>query len=276
VHSLLAQLHATPDSARVHTSDVARFWAVVDRATTVDLIQSFQRDYLDAGSRGLKIFAPTQLGTAFDLAKQVYNERARYDSVRAFTLRAAEADSGIHAAFRKLDKLYPRAMFPDVYFLVGRFAIGGWQHDSAIMVATELYRSPKELVAIVAHEVVHTQQPPSSPNHTLLERSFMEGSADFVGELISGATINAPAHTYGRAHERELWNEFRRVMNAHDFGDWLYQPGKSGRPRDLGYFIGYRIAESYYRNANNKAAALSRIIAARNVRLILDGSRYAP
>jgi hypothetical protein len=276
MNSVLGQLHASPDSARIHTADIAHFWDVVDHATTLDLTQRFQRDYLDAGSRGLRIFAPAKLGTAFDLAKQLYNERPRYDSVRAATLRASEAESGIRVAFRKLDTLYPRALFPDVYFLVGRFALGGWQRDSAIMIATELYHSPSELVAVVAHEVVHTQQPVSSPDHTLLERSFMEGSADFIGELISGATINAPAQAYGRAHERELWNEFRRVMNAHDFGDWLYQPGKGGRPRDLGYFIGYRIAESYYRNAKNKSAALSQIVAARNVKRILDGSRYAP
>lgn len=274
--ALHAQLHASPDSARIHTADVARFWSVVDRATTLDLMQMLQRDYLDAGSGGLRLFASAKIGGALDLARQLYNERARYESVRAATLRAPEADAGIRAAYRKLGSLYPRAVFPDVYFLVGRFALGGWEKDGAIMIATELYRTPQELVTIVAHEIVHAQQAPSSSDHTLLERAFIEGSADFVGELISGATINAPAQAYGRAHERELWTEFQRGMNDRDFGDWLYQPGEHGRPRDLGYFIGYRIAESYYRNAKDKRAALGDIIVAKDIKRIVERSGYAP
>jgi uncharacterized protein YjaZ len=271
----VAQVHAQPDSARIVTADVARFWNVVDHATTLDLIQSFQRDYLDAGSLGLRIFAPTKLGNALDLATQVYNERVRYDSVRAATLRAGEAEPGIRAAYARLNALYDNARFPDVYFLVGRFIVGGWAADSAIIIATEQYHAPNELVASVAHELVHVQQPEPSSQQTLLERAFTEGTADFIGELISGATTNARAQAYGRAHERELWREFQRVMNGHEFAPWLYELPPNDRPRDLGYFIGYRIAEAYYKRAADKHAALRELIRARNVKEILERSGYA-
>jgi uncharacterized protein YjaZ len=65
-------------------------------------------------------------------------------------------------------------------------------------------------------------------------------------------------------------------MNGREFGDWLYQASERGRPRDLGYFIGYRIAESFYRTMANKNAAMSQIIAARNVKRILELSGYNP
>jgi uncharacterized protein YjaZ len=269
-----AQLHARPDSARIETSDVTRFWRVVDQATTLDLVQAFQRDYLDAGSRGLRIFAPTKLGNALDLATQVHNERARYDSVRAATRRAREAEPGIRAAYAKFDALYDDARFPDVYFVVGRFIVGGWAHDSAIVIATEQYHSPEELVASVAHELVHAQQQEPSTRQTLLDRAFTEGAADFIGELISGSNVNARALAYGRAHERELLGEFKRVMNGHEFGPWLYERPSGDRPRDLGYFIGYRIAEAYYKRAADKRAAVRELIRARDVKKIVEQSGY--
>jgi hypothetical protein len=42
----------------------------------------------------------------------------------------------------------------------------------------------------------------------------------------------------------------------------------------LGYFIGYRICEEYYRNSTNKEAALRRIIELKNPTEIYHKSKY--
>lgn len=110
----------------------------------------------------------------------------------------------------------------------------------------------------------------------MLVRSFREGSADFVGEMLAGGHINANAHKYGLSHERELWAEFKPRMHATSYSGWLYGDPLGERPTDLGYFIGYRIAESFYAAAADKPIALRRIIRADDVEAILSASGYAP
>src|SRR5258706_5686208 len=103
---------------------------------------------------------------------------------------------------------------------------------------------------IVAHELIHFQQSPQGIAPTLLDQALREGGADFIGELISGGTINRVQRAYGDAHEQDLWAEFRPAMNGKDVSRWLFQGDRSkDRPADLGYYIGFKICESYYHRA---------------------------
>jgi uncharacterized protein YjaZ len=94
--------------------------------------------------------------------------------------------------------------------------------------------------------------------------------------MISGGNINPAAQKYGRAHEHELWLEFAKAMDGELYGPWLYDRPATDRPRDLGYFIGYRIAESYYKRAADKSAALRDILRAEDVKALLARSTYNP
>ena len=95
----------------------------------------------------------------------------------------------------------------------------------------------------VAHELIHYQQ--TSPEETtLLERSILEGSASFLGELISGKHSDDEVFEYGDTHTAELCNEFVKVIHNYEYQGWLYGGGlKAGRVRDLGYWMGYQITE---------------------------------
>ena len=125
----------------------------------------------------------------------------------------------------------------------------------------------------VAHELIHYQQ--KVEGKTLLAAAFQEGSADFIGELISGDALNKHVRAYGLQHEKELWAQFTKEMHGTDTSRWLYE-GKvtNGRPADLGYFIGYRIAESYYNQASDKKKAIAAILNEEADRL-LNESGYA-
>lgn len=265
-----------PDSALLITSDIKRFWDVLDRAPHDSLGDYLQRDYLERGSVGVRDFVAGRILSAEDLATYVNAHRATYDSVRAANLDVTRAEAAIRAAFRRLKTLYPDAVFPDVYFVIGRFNSGGTSTSHGLLIGAEMYRDPARLPAIVSHELIHFQQHYSSP--TLLEASFMEGSADFVGELISGQQINSEAYKYGIAHEAELWKEFTAHFDDRNFFPWMYGKPGDGRPNDLGYFIGYRIAQAYYARATDKDQALRDIITARggNVRELLRMSGYNP
>lgn len=265
-----------PDSARLVTSDIALFWSALDKAPSDSLAEYLQREYLDKASVGVRDFIPGRILSAEDLATYVRARRATYDSVRAANLDVTKAEADIRNAFRRLKELYPPAVFPDVYFVIGRFNSGGTSTDHGLLIGAEMYRDPASLPGIVSHELIHFQQ--RYPSGPLLEHSFMEGSADFVGELISGRQINNDAHKYGIAHEAELWREFSAHFDDKDYFPWMYGRPTDGRPNDLGYFIGYRIAQAYYNKAPDKTQAIRDIITGRagHVREILAMSGYAP
>ena len=274
--SSVAAPYTDPDSAKLITSDVPLFWAAVDHAPPDSLAEYLQREYLDRSSVGVRDFIRGRIMSAEDLAAYVRSYRARYDAVRAANVDITQAESGIHAAFRKLKAIYPPAVFPDVYFVMGRFNSGGTSSKHGLLIGAEMYRDPSRLPAIVAHELIHFQQHYDS--RTLLQGAFAEGSADFVGELISGAQINNAAHTYGLAHEHELWREFTQHFDDRSFYPWMYGTPRDGRPNDLGYFIGYRIAQAYYNRMTDKAQAIRDIITGNggDVKTLLARSGYDP
>ena len=265
-----------PASARLVTSDIQLCWSAIDRAPADSLAEYLQREYLDKASVGVRDFIQGRILSAEDLATSVRARRATYDSIRAANLDVTKAEADIRNAFRRLKELYPPAVFPDVYFVIGRFNSGGTSTDHGLLIGAEMYRDPASLPGIVSHELIHFQQ--RYPSGPLLEHAFMEGSADFVGELISGRQINNDAHRYGIAHEAELWKEFSAHFDNKDYFPWMYARPTDGKPNDLGYFIGYRIAQAYYNKASDKRQAIHEIITARagHVRELLAMSGYAP
>jgi uncharacterized protein YjaZ len=97
-----------------------------------------------------------------------------------------------------------------------------------------------------------------------------------MGEMISGRQINSHLRAYGDAHEADLWREFRAAMNESDVSKWLFQGDKSkDRPADLGYYMGYRIAQSYYEHAADKTRAVRDILTVRDYEAFLRDSHYA-
>ncbi len=50
-------------------------------------------------------------------------------------------------------------------------------------------------------------------------------------------------------------------MPGSDLSHWIFQGDKSkDRPADLGYYVGYKICEQFYRHATDKREAVRRIL----------------
>lgn len=288
-----------PNAARLVTTDIPLFWRVFDKASPATAGDLFQREYLDAGSPGLRDFARLRIQSGEQLADAVAARRRYYAAIRADTL-SLDADAtlkaSIRASFRRLQAIYPGAIFPDVYFVIGRMNAGGTTSPAGLLISVEMnardVNTPvdeldawrratagefRNLTRIVAHELIHVQQRlPRDSTQTLLGHAVAEGAADFVGALISDGHINAAAHEYGRAHERELWDAFRRDMNGRDTSGWLAQGSQSlDRPADLGYFIGYRICAAFYARVANKADATRQILESTDAGALLQASGYS-
>lgn len=299
-----SDMNADPLRTQLVTADMMRFWNAYDDGGRDGDVAAFQRHYIDSASTGLQDFIRLRSVTAVRVAETVQKYPRYFAAVRANMLRlgSGEIRSSLLDGFQRMKALYPDAVFPPVTFLVGRFSTGGTISVNGLLIGSEFVardattpmdelppfqrnnaHAVDSVTLIVAHEQVHIQQAHADRmfnrgTKSLLDQSLIEGSADFIGTLVSGGNINARVYAYGLAHEAALWTEFKAAMNGTDVSQWLYNQGAATgeRPGDLGYFFGYRIAEAYYNRAADKTAAIRDIIEMSNGTGFLQRSGYGP
>jgi hypothetical protein len=299
-----AEPNRDPMKARLVTSDIPNFWRVFDKALLKDAADLYQREYIDAGSPGLHGFLQGRIVNGRNMAATVAARPRYYAAIRESTLtldQRPEVKAAIQASFRRLKEIYPAAIFPDVYFLIGCMnSAGTTDGGKGLLIGVEMNARNDstpidelnnweravtghiaDLPKIVAHELIHIEQRRANPQReinsrgTLLERALAEGGADFLGEMISGGTINRVQRVYGDGHEQELWTEFSAAMHGTDSSHWMYEGDRAkNRPADMGYYEGYKIWEAFYKRATDKPEAIRRILATSDADAVLKESRY--
>jgi hypothetical protein len=312
------RVNSDPDKAKFVTSDIDNFWRAYDLAARETDRSAkaaiYQREYLDKGSAGLRDFVRTRIKSADELVKAIDTLPRFYASIRPSTFRIREKEASVRKAFRKFKQIYPDALFPDVYYVIGTASTGGTASESGLLIGTELYgsteKTPRDefaamfrmfmpnvkdeaglrtlagkfagvalktldgVPAIVAHESCHFNQ--NYPRlTTLLAKSIQEGACDFIGEKISGDLMNPAQKAYGEKHLAELWSEFQPGMDAANERKWMYNVMTSGdRPPDLGSFMGYKITQSYYKIAKDKTAAIREMLNIKDFNAFLQKSSF--
>lgn len=288
--SLCAQ-NKDPLKTEIITSDLAHFWQAFEQSGPAFKADAFQKLYIDQGSKGLKGFMSNRIKSAEYLSKVISSHPKYYASIRSSTDSITGMKDEIISSLTRLKELYPPAVFPPVYFVVGALSSGGTTSRAGLIIGAEMYGltrdTPMEelntwlrtvvkpvgqVPHIVAHELVHFQQ--HYDGSDLLSASIKEGSADFIAELISGKHINQHVHDFANPREKELWTEFQSRMLKKDYQGWLYS-SIEGRPNDLGYWMGYKIAKSYYDHMTDKKQAIYDIMHIRDFEKFLAQSQYA-
>jgi hypothetical protein len=278
-----AQLNRDPKTVKFVTADLDNFWAAYDLAAKetdrAKRVAIFQSEYLDKGSAGLKDFIRLRIKSADALVTSIDRLPKYYASIRPSTLQIAKMEKRMRKAFVKFKNIYPDAVFPDVYFLVGIANTGGTTGPSGLLIGAEMYGQTKDtpidelpewlrlvlagvdqLPGIVAHESCHYNQD-LPRQETLLAKSLQEGSCDLIGELISGQNINDKLKPYGRANEAAIWRDFSAEIDNPKISNWFYNAATSkDRPGDLGYHVGYLISNAYYNKAKDKRQAVRDIL----------------
>lgn len=293
VSSLLSKSqNKDPQQAQIVTSDITNFWKAFDASKPEFGVDSFQKLYLDNGSDGLKGFIKGRIVSADHMASVVKSHARYYESIRPSTDSVMYMEDQIRESFINLKKIYPKAIFPTVYFVVGCLNSGGTTSSDGLIIGVDMYgqtpETPTEelndwlktvikpvsqLPHIVAHELIHFQQHNAQDN-SLLAASINEGSADFIAELISGKHINQHVHDFANPREKELWKEFKDKMLASDYAGWLYS-STEGRPNDLGYWMGYKITRAYYDSMDDKNQAINDILNIKDFEAFLQRSGYS-
>ena len=108
----------------------------------------------------------------------------------------------------------------------------------------------------------HTQQQLDlSQNPTLLAKCIMEGSCDFIAEIILNKPYDAVYIEYGEKNKLELLKKVSIDADKLEYSDWMYNYNTAANiPADLGYFIGYILTKEYYNSSQNKEKAIKDII----------------
>ena len=292
------QLNRNPEVVKFVTSDIGNFWQAYDLAAKetdkAKRVAIFQTEYLDKGSPGLKDFLQLRIRSAENLVNTIDRMPKYYASIRPQTLEVQRMEKRMREAFRKFKSIYPEAVFPDVYFVIGVASSGGTTGRSGLLIGSEMYgktsKTPMDelsawlravistvdnVPAIVAHESCHYNQRYSTApdQRNLLGKALQEGACDTIGELISGRNINEHLKVYGKTHDAEIWRDFEADMYKPDFSKWVYNAVTAkDRPADLGYYVGYLITQAYYRNAKDKRKAVHDILNIQDARAFYEAS----
>lgn len=272
-----------PDQALIHTEDIPLFWKTFDQSTPKFKPTFLQKEYLNIGTAGLKAFIPMRIESGKNLSKTIQQNLAYYQQIRASSLSIANQKDALHNYFLTLKKLYPTAIFPDVYFVIGAKNTGGTTFKGGLIIGAEMFgkatptfkpRLNIELVnQVVIHELVHFQQN-YAPNNTLLAQCIREGAADFICELVTGSHSNQAIYTFGDQHQKELWAEFAKNLDSQNWSPWLYSSKDKNRPQDLGYWMGYQIVKAFYARMEDKEKAVFEILNIKNFPEFLLQSGY--
>lgn len=278
-----------PDQARISISDVALFWSAYDSwsrsgAAPSELARKLQTEYLDMATEGVTDFTPNRIISAEELAARILEDRAYYERVRPNTEKVAAIEHEVRTVYRTFKSRYPDAVFPVLYFVIGRRNSGGMSSPRALILGAEMFAGDgarlkfEDMVPMVAHELVHFQQRTEPVNAgTLLGASMREGGADFIAEQLAGRHINEAVKSYGDSHEHDLWIKFREDLDKPDgHRAWLYNgrdPNRIGPP-DLGYYMGYKISQSYFQAAADRNEAFRKLVEMDDPMAIFTNSRY--
>jgi len=295
----------TQNKPDISTVDIDRFWEAYDKLpsckTKTDSINTFQVNYIDKASEGFKIFLKVRDFTA----KEYYLLTKKYPkfwaSVRPNTLEIKNILGSLESIYNAYATTFPRDNQPKICFAIGGLRTGGTDSDGYLLIGADIIAADKttdkselnkwlktvltdefEVASIVAHEYVHALQHFNlrtiwaSLNHRVLMECLREGAADFLAEKVTGVRLNDHLHEYGHAHEAAIWHAFKKDMWGKKTNNWLYQGTntKNGEPADLGYFVGYKICESYYEQAKDKQKALEEILVIKNYKKLFKKSGY--
>jgi hypothetical protein len=246
--------------------------------------------YLSLGDEGLNIFQ-SRIKSEEYLAKAIKTNPRHYEKAIAICLPVAdEITSEAELIINSVGSYLNMTTDLTISIIFGANNTGGTANANGIAIALEVIcqqvesaeQAKKVLLSYIAHEIVHVYQyrvsKRKSLNFTLLELSLIEGVADLIAnEVLHGNyVLETDRVKYGKAHEASLWDEFQLTMFEMNYAPWMYSASLEGRPIDLGYWVGKRIASSFKVQHQSKKAALRELLILEDASQILKESGYSP
>lgn len=266
-----------PEKIDFHVEDIPNFYRALAMAIkdTLKAPEIFKQEYVLKGSVGLQDFYSSKIRDVQALSDYVLKNQDFYYSVKETLLETESVKEPIVENLRRFKELYPEAVFPDIYFVIGRNTSNGTVSDTGLLLGVEVMSKTKDnyvawpealrnwvkdfsgIPVTAAHEIVHFNQQGMAMENTLLKYAVTEGSAEFIAELLSGSTDGDYTAFEGR--EKNIWKDFKKDMHQDKYSEW-HQAREPHRPRNALYWAGYLICKSYYLQAEDKELAIHDIL----------------
>jgi hypothetical protein len=295
----------------ITTIDIQHFWEAYDKLkyskSYQDSANVLQKYYLDRGTNGLKEFQKVRYFSAEFFVDRIKKYKKYYESVRYNTISISKSEK-FKSIISEFTQLYPKSKPAKIAFTIGPVSTGGTISGHYLLIGVEMFAGDKnsdiseitndnlktDIVSrsnlddvinyvkeTIVHEYIHTQQVPVHKDAcqcSLLENVIKEGIASYISEKLimkRKEEVKSRAALYASANEKELWQQMKSELCTKNVQNWLFNAaGSKDRPGDLGYRIGYKIAEAYYENAVDKENAIIEMIEMDNPLLFLDKSKY--
>lgn len=271
----------------VNTSDIDLFWNVYDQVIqekdSLQQVELIQTEYIDKGSIGLEKIIQVRNYSAEQYVELINKYPRYWNSIRSNTLKVDSLTNELNQGIAKLKNIYPKMKPAKIYFTIGAMRTNGTTMDSLVLIGSELAMADtgtdisefegrtKEwletyfetnpidgLVLLNVHEYVHTQQN-QVPNN-LLYQVLYEGVAEFVSVKAMKKPSDVPAIAFGKNNPK-VKETFEKEMFFERTSDWMWSNSTNKfNVRDLGYYIGYAIAEKHYNKAEDKQKAIATLI----------------
>jgi len=276
--------YAQNTKLNIYISDIENFWIAFDSIHKTNneekQLEIIQKLYLDKATDGLRDFMNSREHSAKRHLDNIRRYPKFWNSIRPKTEEIKMFTTEIEKVFRKYHNIYPGFIEPDIYFTIGVLNSGGTTSPNSILIGSEIacadentdaselndwhknvFKLNNGVVAMVAHEIGHTQQKvPNDGQSNLLGYCIREGMCDFLAEL-TYQKVSLPYMIYGTIHRKDLWKKFQKEMLTQETKDWLYNGNNAPNGvADLGYFMGYEICKSYYKNAKDKKRAIDEML----------------
>ncbi|GAB4517739.1 MAG: hypothetical protein Tsb004_28130 [Allomuricauda sp.] len=281
-------------------SDIPLFWSVFDSSEGNYTPSKFENDYFKGGSKVLEHYFEQKVKDAAMLSDLMNREDylAYYTSIRESTESLEGTTADIRTALSDFKGLYPNAISGDIYLFMGPFASGGSVLENGdIAIGVEFFvQSPeakteglpeyikdvlkgKEYIpTVVIHELVHVQQREYArkigldmESRSLLEMTIAEGVAEFLAYHSTQQFLTDHLSSYVESNESLLRESFMADMHHSDYSKWLYNTGSSGDiPPDLGYYIGFEIAQKHFETFGS----VERLLQITDAEAFLEESEY--
>lgn len=296
INSMKIVYTSNPKKVKIIDSDVTNFWKAFDLVSKnpVEAEAIYKKEYFEKGTIALQFYYVNKISTVQNFVYMHNLKKKYYESIRENTLNTKQFQSSYQQSFEKLKEIYPQAIFPPIYFVIGKLnSAGTISSDGLILAIDQACKSKNAITSelttweknnisafenlpyTVAHELIHYEQSEMASNSTLLRAAIIEGMADFIGELISGKTSNERLKIYAIGKEKTIWDNFKKEMLQDDKSNWIANSEQETdeKPADLGYWVGYQICKSYYDKAIDKKKAIYDMLHIQDYEKFLDESK---
>tara|TARA_R110002073_G_scaffold128999_1_gene275008 strand:- start:61204 stop:62430 length:1227 start_codon:yes stop_codon:yes gene_type:complete len=286
-----------PLKAVIHTEDIKRFWKAYEmvQKSPKDAYNIYKNEYLSNGSKGFKDYFRSKIRDTAKFVKH-HSERPKfYKSIKTTMLSIDDVKPIMYKSFENMKSLYSKSVFPDIYFVMGRFTSAGTVSKEGLLIGlNQICRTPssvtdeltlwqknnfldyRNLPDVIAHELIHYQQFEMPADTTTLRNVIFEGMADFIGEKISGKRSSDRVAKWAKGKEDNIRKRFIKDMMHNRAYNWIANSDQETEdfPADQGYWVGYEICKAYYEKSSNKDNTITEMLELKDFNEFLQASGW--